>query len=233
MANESLVTLLVGKVDGNNQTISFINTKKPETQKTIDLFTSPTTVLDTQIVSIASSINTLKTDIVTLATNAYSVGCGTTSTYAATYFPDVVRTYVANISTSTYNGSDPYGNTSSSLSSNNLGIGTLLVYSQNDTSQSGIGSVATNINTCYRAKSLIPLIACVSGECVSYAASITDKQNQLTTLTAQLQALVSNSNNLRNERLDYELERYSQNQSVLYLTNRNIGINTAINVLKY
>ncbi len=232
MANETLVNLLSGKLEGNAQTISFINTKKPETQTTIDLFTSPTKTLDTQIVSIASSINTLKTEIVTLASGAYSVGCGTTGG-SSIYYPDVVRTYVANISTSTYNGNDPYGNTSSSLSSNNLGIGTLLVYSQNDSTQSGIGSLYNNINTCYRAKSLIPLVACVSGECVSYAASITNKQNQLTSLTAELQSLVRNSNNLRNERLDYELERYSQNQSILYLTNRNIGINTAINLLRY
>ena len=232
MANETLINLLNGKYVGNNETISFINNRKPDTQSNIDLFTTPTKTLDTQIVSIASSINTLKTEIITLASGAYSVGCGTTGGVTA-YYPDVVRTYVANISTSTYNGNDPYGNSFSSLSSTNLGIGTLLVYTQNDSSQSGIGSLYANINTCYRAKSLIPLVACVSGECVAYAASITDKQNQVTSLTSQLQSLLSQTNNLRNERLDYELERYSQNQSILYLTNRNIGINTAIQILRY
>lgn len=232
MANEKLVNLLSGKYDGNNQTISFINSKKPETQTTIDLFTTPTTILDTQIVSIASSINTLKTEIIALSTGAYSVGCGTITGVTA-YYPDVVRTFVANLSSSSYNGNDPYGNSSSSLSSNNLGIGTLLVYTQNDSTQSGIGSLYANINTCYRAKTLIPLVACVTGECVAYAASITDRQNQVTSLVSQLQSLLSSSNGLRNERLDYELERYSQNQSVLYLTNRNVGINTAINILKY
>lgn len=230
MANEELINVLKEKREGHNETISYMNKTKPDNQKIIDYFTSPTRQIDNQIIPIVSNINTLKTEIVSLAAGAYAVGCGTTGG-ATTVYPDVVRNYVANLSSATYDGNSPYGSTASSLSSSNVGIGTLLVYTQNDSSQSGIGSLYASVNTCFRPKSLIPLVACVSGECVSFAASITTRQNQITQLVSQVVSLVSNTNGLRRERLEYELQRYSFNQSILYFNNRNTQIEGTINFL--
>ncbi len=230
MANEPLINVLKEKNAGNTQTISYMNQVKPETQTVIDYFTTPTKNLDNQIVPIVSQINTLKAEIVSLAAGAYAVGCGTTGG-ATTVYPDVVRNFVANLSSDSYSGNDPYGTTSSALSSSNVGIGTLLVYTQNDSSQSGIGSLYASINSCFRPKTLIPLVACVSGECVSFASSITTRQNQITVLASQIVSLVSNSNSLRRERIDYEIQRYSYNQSIVYLTSRNSQINSTITIL--
>ncbi len=230
MANEPLINVLKEKNAGNTQTISYMNQVKPETQTVIDYFTTPTKNLDNQIVPIVSQINTLKAEIVSLAAGAYAVGCGTTGGSTIVY-PDVVRNFVANLSSDSYSGNDPYGTTSSALSSSNVGIGTLLVYTQNDSSQSGIGSLYASINSCFRPKTLIPLVACVSGECVSFASSITTRQNQITVLASQIVSLVSNSNSLRRERIDYEIQRYSYNQSIVYLTSRNSQINSTITIL--
>ncbi len=230
MANEPLINVLKEKNAGNTQTISYMNQVKPETQTIIDYFTTPTKNLDNQIVPIVSQINTLKAEIVSLAAGAYAVGCGTTGGSTIVY-PDVVRNFVANLSSDSYSGNDPYGTTSSALSSSNVGIGTLLVYTQNDSSQSGIGSLYASINSCFRPKTLIPLVACVSGECVSFASSITTRQNQITVLASQIVSLVSNSNSLRRERIDYEIQRYSYNQSIVYLTSRNSQINSTITIL--
>ncbi len=230
MANEPLINVLKEKNAGNTQTISYMNQVKPETQTIIDYFTTPTKNVDNQIVPIVSQINTLKAEIVSLAAGAYAVGCGTTGGSTIVY-PDVVRNFVANLSSDSYSGNDPYGTTSSALSSSNVGIGTLLVYTQNDSSQSGIGSLYASINSCFRPKTLIPLVACVSGECVSFASSITTRQNQITVLASQIVSLVSNSNSLRRERIDYEIQRYSYNQSIVYLTSRNNQINSTITIL--
>jgi hypothetical protein len=170
----------------------------------------------------AASIVTLQNEVVTLSTSAFAVGCGTTGG-VTNIFPDTVKNHRYNLCTSSYDGNSPYDVTISTLSLSNAGIGTLLVYTQNDTSQSGIGSLFGTINTCFR-----PASGCNSGVCAGFAASITAKQTEITTLRTQLTDLVSSSNKIKGERVDYEIQRYGENYSIRILGEENTRISLAI-----
>lgn len=222
--SEQLTDLLSGKIEGNNSSIDILAERRPGIQTNIDLFSPVCNTIDSQIVSIAASIVTIQTEIVGLSTNAYAVGCGTTGG-ATTIFPDTVRNYSYNISTQSYDGDSPYDVNIAFLNTGNVGFGTLLVYTQNDSSQSGIGTLYDDIGVCYR-------IPCTSGNCVSFASSITEKQNQLTILRNQLTSLVTSSNNVKTERVDYEIERYAGNYTIRILTEENTRISTAITTIK-
>lgn len=221
-----LTDLLSQKSVGNTQSISALTDRNPKVQTNIDLFTPICNNVDTQIVAIAASIVTLQTEIVTLSTNAYAVGCGTT-VGVSTVYPDVVRTYKYNLCTSTYDGTAPYEITVSTLNSGNIGVGTFLIYTQNDSSQIGIGSSFGSVGTCYRA-----LDGCTSGVCASYASSISTRQSQLVTLRNQLSTLVSSSNKVKRERIDYEIERFSNNYTIRILTEENTRISAAITTIQ-
>ncbi len=222
--SEQLTNLLSGKIEGNSSSIEVLTERRPGIQTNINLFSPVCNTIDSQIVSIAASIVTIQTEIVGLSTNAYAVGCGTTAG-ATTVFPDTVRNYSYNISTQSYDGDSPYDVNIAFLNSGNVGFGTLLVYTQNDSSQSGIGTLYDDIGVCYRTP-------CTSGNCVSFASSITEKQNQLTILRNQLTSLVTSSNNVKTERVDYEIERYAGNYTIRILTEENTRISTAITTIK-
>lgn len=216
--------ILRKKVSTNEYSITVIQGNKPETQTNIDYFSSPSEKVDTKILSITSQINSLQTQIVGLSTSAYAVGCGTTAG-ATTLYPDVVRTYTENMSSSTYSGDSPFSSSSALLGSSNIGVGTYLVYSQSDSSQTGIGTLYGTIDTCFRTP-------CTSGVCVSFAASITTLQSQITTLRTQLTTLVSDSNKIKTERREYQIERYAQNSSIRILGEQNSRINSAITAIE-
>ena len=222
--SEQLTNLLTGKIQGNNDSIDVLAERRPGIQTNIDLFSPVCNTIDSQIVSIAASIVTIQTEIVGLSTNAYAVGCGTTAG-ATTVFPDTVRNYSYNISTQSYDGDSPYDVNIAFLNSGNVGFGTLLIHTQNDSSQSGIGTLYADVGVCYR-------IPCTSGNCVSFASSITQKQSQLTSLRNQLTSLVTSSNSVKGERVDYEIERYAGNYTIRILTEENTRISTAITTIK-
>lgn len=221
-----LTNLLSQKSFGNSDSIGILTARNPEVQKKIDLFSPVCLSIDSQIVSIAASIVSLQTEIVSLSTSAYAVGCGTTSG-ATTIYPDIVKTYKYNLCTSTYNGDSPYDITISTLNSGNTGIGTLLVYTQNDNSQIGIGTSYGSVNTCFRAAQ-----GCTSGVCASFASSISTKQNQIIILQSRLSDLVTSSNKVKRERVDFEIERFGNNYSIRILTEENTRIAEAITTIQ-
>jgi len=212
-----LSEILSEKLSANTDAISFLNESKGESQESIESFSPPCTNIDKKIVSIAASIVVLQTEIVSLSQNAYAVGCGTT-VGVSTVFPDVVRVYSENMSSPTYNGEDPFDSTSTFLVTSNVGIGTWLVYTQNDSTQSGIGSLYGNLSSCYR-------IPCTSSVCVSHASSITSKQSQIVSLRSELTSLITSSNQIKTERREYEFERYGQNFTIKDLQEENTRSN--------
>lgn len=222
--SEALVNLLSGNIEGNVESINVLAERRPGIQTNINLFSPLCTSLDTQIVAIAASIVTIQTEIVNLSTSAYAVGCGTTAG-ASTVYPDTVRTFSYNLCTESYDGDAPYDVNKSFLNSGNVGFGTFLVYTQNDSTQSGIGSLYGSIGNCFR-------IPCTSGNCVSFASSITAKQNQLTILRDALVGIVTSSIQLKREREDYEIQRYGTNYTIRVLREENTRISAAITTVQ-
>ncbi len=220
-----LTDLLSNKISGNKSSIDALNEIKPGIQTNINLFSPICVNIDTQIVAIASSIVTLQNQVANLYADAYAVGCGTTGG-SSTIYPDTVKTYSYNLCTENYDGTAPYDVTSSLLSSGNVGVGTYLLYTQNDSSQSGIGTLYVGIDSCNR-----PLGGCTSGVCASYASSITSRQNQIVTLRNQLADLISSSNKVKTERSEYEIQRYGNNYTIKILTDENTRISLAITTI--
>jgi hypothetical protein len=221
-----LIGILNDKKNGNADAITILSDRTPGNQKNVDLFLPVCINVDTQIVSIAASIVTLQNEIVTLASAAYAVGCGSTGA-ATVVYPDIVRAYSYNLTSPSYSGDSPYDITSVVLNPSNVGIGTLLVYTQNDSSQSGIGSLYSNVGTC---RTTFP--GCVSGTCISYASSITSKQSQITTLRSQLPNLISSSNKVKAERVEYEIQRYADTYTIRILGEENTRISLAITTIQ-
>jgi hypothetical protein len=222
--SEALINLLSGNIGGNIESIDVLVERRPGIQTNVNLFSSLCNSLDTQIVAIAASIVNIQTEIVNLSTSAYAVGCGTTAG-ASTIYPDTVRSYSYNLCNESYDGDAPYDVTVSFLNSGNVGFGTFLVYTQNDITQTGIGSLYGSIGNCFRTP-------CTSGNCVAFASSITEKQNQLTTLRGQLVGIVTSSKQLKREREEYEIERYGTNYTIRILREENIRISAAITTVQ-
>ena len=146
-----LIDNLQNKIKNNENALSYVAEETPKTQADIDLFGPTCVKLDSDIVSLVSQINSLKSQIVVLSTNAFSVGCGTT-VGVTNIFPDSIVAKTPNYSTSTYDGNDPYGNTNNTLTVSNVGIGSFILYTQSDSSQTGIGSLFADVGNCYRSQ---------------------------------------------------------------------------------
>ena len=213
-----LTNILSNKITDNTESIEELREKLPDVQRNIDLFSSVCQSVDNQILSITNSIITLENEIVVLHTNAYAVGCGTT-TGMTTMYPDSVTVESYNISSGDYSGEDPYDVNSESISSSNVGLGTFMIHVANDSSKSGIGILYGDIGNCYTPP---------CGDCASFSASITAKQNQIVTLRNQLTPLITDVNKIKRERVDYEIEKYGYNYVINDVTKENRRIGTAI-----
>ncbi len=214
-----LTNLLTDKITENIDSSNTLIERVPDIQKNVDLFGGVCTTVDAQILPIINNIVTLQNEIVVLSTNAYAVGCGTTAGQSTVY-PDTATIQSFNISSKNYSGDDPYDVNSESLSSSNVGFGTFTIHTQNDSSSGSLGILYGDIGTCYRT---FPLTC---GDCASFAASIAAKQTQIATLRNQIPTLVSDTNKVKRERLEYEMERYGHNYAIdqIEKENRRIGI---------
>jgi len=222
--SDKLIKKLNDRVSSNKTAIGFIEAEIPKYEETIGEFTEITIPIENKIISVASSINSLQQQIVSVATNAYNVGCGTTAG-ATTVYPDTVKTHSENLSSGSYDGLDPFGGqTSSVLSSSNVGVGTFLVFTQNDSSQTGLGTLYGTIESCFR-------IPCTGSDCVDYNTQIVSLQSQITTLRGQLPSNITNVNSIRTEKKNSEIERYGQKRGVAALKERNSEMESAINTI--
>ena len=137
--SDKLIKKLNDRVSSNKTAIGFIEAELPKYEETIGEFTEITIPIENKIISVASSINSLQQQIVSIATSAYNVGCGTT-VGATIVYPDTVKNHSENVNSPSYDGLDPFGGqTTPLLSSSNVGFGTFLVFTQNDSSQAGLG----------------------------------------------------------------------------------------------
>lgn len=224
-----LIDNLEQKKKNNENAIEYVAQEKPNAEAEIELFSPSLVKVDSDIVSLVSEINDLKAEIVVLSLNAFNVGCGTTVA-ATTVYPDRVISKTPNYSSSSYSGTDPYANTDNTLGSSNVGIGSFLIYNQDDTSQVGLGTLFADTGACYRNIVIPPL--CDVSVCVSHASSITVLQNRIDVLQAQVSNLVPKSNAIKEQRSESEITRYGYNQTSRLLTEKNAQIDLAIKTIK-
>ena len=75
---ETLKAVFAESTRDNNGFIADANNDNIDIAPIIESFTPSCEGFDRRIVALASSINSIKSEIVVLYTNAYDVGCGTT-----------------------------------------------------------------------------------------------------------------------------------------------------------
>ena len=222
--SEKLVKKLNDKISSNKSAVGFIEAEIPKYEETIGEFIEITIPIENKIISVASSINSLQQQIVSIATSAFNVGCGTTAG-ATIVYPDTVKTHNENVTSPSYDGFDPFGGqTSSVLSSSNVGIGTFLVFTQNDSSQTGLGTLYGTIGSCFATP-------CTGSVCIDYNSQITSLQSQIVTLRGQLPSEITKVNSIRTEKKNSEIERYGQKRGAAALKQRNSEMESAVNTI--
>jgi hypothetical protein len=222
--SDKLIKKLNDRISSNKTAIGFIEAEIPKYEETINDYSEITNPTENKIISVASSINSLQQQIVSIATSAFNVGCGTT-VGASIVYPDTVKTHNENVTSSSYDGLDPFGGkTSSVLSSSNVGIGTFLSFTQNDSSQAGLGTLYGTMEACFR-------IPCFISTCITFSSQITSLQSQIVTLRNQLPSEITKVNDVRTEKRNSEIERYGQKRGVASLKERNAEMESAINTI--
>ena len=101
-----------------------------------------------------------------------------------------------------------------------------MVYIQDDSSQSGIGTLYASVSSCNNS-----LLGCNSTVCTGYASSITALESQITPLRAQLPNKISDSNAIKAERRHSQTERYGQKNGMATLNERNGEMKSVIEVI--
>jgi hypothetical protein len=218
----NLIKLFNGSISGNLESIADSETKIKEIQPIIDDFDPSCKGLDAKIVSLVGNINTLKTEIVTLYSNAYAVGCGTT-VGATDINQDTAIDSSYYLSSSSYDSDEPYEINNVPLTSSNVGFGTFVIYTKNNP-QSGIGSAYASVGSCFGG-------GCVSANCTNFASQIAIKESQVTILQSELDDLVPSVNSLKTERVDYQVIRWADKYSIRTLKEENQRIRIALGIL--
>lgn len=181
-------------------------------QEVIENYNAPIQKLDNRILEINNQITDLKNNILTIGQNASNAGCGTTSSFVS------VASSTINCKVYSLSGTNPFSESTQTLSSSNLGIGVL-----NSITTVSIGTYYSGISSCYA----VGCSGAPGGSCVAAAASITYFENQIPPLITERDNLIIKVNFLKDARLQYELQNYAYNQSKSQI-NTSIGISNSI-----
>ena len=179
----------------------------------IENYKYPIEKLDTKILELNTQITNLRNNILTIGQQASAAGCGTTASSVTVTAPSVSCKIYA------FSGTNPFSESTQTLSSSNLGIGVA-----NNIGSVTLGTYNSGITSCYAVGfcSSAP-----GGSCVAAATSITYFENQIPPLVTQRDNLITKVNFLKNARVDYELQNYAYNQSKTQI-NAAIGISSTI-----
>jgi hypothetical protein len=182
-------------------------------EEVIENYNYPIEKLDNRIVELNTQIANLKTQILTIGQNASTAGCGTTAAPFVSVASSTVNCKVYSLS-----GTNPFAESTQTLSSSNLGIGV-----SNSIITVSIGTYHADLSTCNE----INCSGAPGGSCVAAAASITTLSNQIGPLVTERDDLIVKVNFLKDARLQYELQNYAYNQSKSQI-NTSIGISSSI-----
>ena len=169
----------------------------------IDSYSPATKGLDTEVLRINGLIQDLQVQILDLYTGAAAVGCATyggdDETPVVVVMQDQVRRY-----NWSFSGDNPFAESNSVMTSSHIGMGTYT------------GITTTGIGTFYFLRTT-GLGDDETTECSGYASSVTSLEAQITTLRAQRDPIQQAVNNLKEDRAEYELQRYGYDNSISQL----------------
>ena len=195
----------------------------PPLQERIDDYTPFTRNIDNRLVTIASNITTLKTEIKNLIVQAVgntdeNPGCGTLTGLCTVYgggistclagyeqlTDDLFQVRVQNMSSRSYFGIEPAQHSTSTLSSSNVGIGSFNILTKDG--GSGIGFTVTISS---------------SGACATYYNQVTSKFGEIDTLRSEADELISTINVAKRERSTLQMQRWGNLWQNNEFTNNN------------
>jgi hypothetical protein len=171
----------------------------------IQNYNVPIEKLDSKIVEINTQIANYQSQILSLGQQANAVGCGT-EFWSVGFTSVTVVQDVTNYKGYTYSGRNPFEQISGQLTSSNAGIGT-----EDYITQPGIGTYYEPIEIC------LSIFTCSNEICSGYATSIANLQAQIEILRDQRDPLIEKVNTLKNNRSDFQLQKYSYDESEVRL----------------
>lgn len=223
---ETLKGVFAESIRENTGFIQDLNEDLIEIEPIIESFTPSCEGFDTKIVSLASSINSIKSEIVVLHTNAYNVGCGTT-VGISTMRQDTLLNLSYKISDENYVDPDhsdfdlpvnnPYDVVSIALTSGNVGYGTFSKHVPDDPT-TGIGTLYASIGS-------------GGPSCPSFATQIAAKETEITSLRNELVSLATKVNAIKEERVPYHYRRFRDKVDIIELNAKNARLNIAAEAL--
>ena len=182
----------------------------------INRFSPAAQGLDERILSINVQINSHQTDLFNLYTGATLAGCTTYTMGVYDSLRDDVRGYTYDFTSPTYNGTTPFDESNTLITSANIGFGTY----------TGITQVSLGTFFGYYNNT-------ESGtDCAGYAASITTAENNITSLRTQRDAIRTPQNGLKESRMEYEVQRYGFSRSKKEIDDSIVVDNSVIDVLQ-
>ena len=160
----------------------------------INRFDPATQGIDERILSINAQINSNQTDLFNLYTGATQAGCTTHTIPMYDALRDDVRGYTYEFASPTYNGTTPFDESNTLITSANIGFGTY----------TGITQVSLGTFFGYDSTEV---------GCAGFAASITTAENNVSSLRTQRDAIRTSQNGLKESRMEYQIQRYGYSRS--------------------
>jgi len=158
--------------------------------------------LDSQIVSVNNDIKGLQTLVLSTAQQAIAVGCGT-GTYVPGFTTVTVYHDVVKYEGYDYSGQNPFNADNGQINNNNVGLGTY-----NYVTQVAIGTYYGPINLCNP-----EAFSCNSTNCQNFSNTIDNLNIEINSLRSDRNAIISDVNVLKEERIKYELQDYAYRRS--------------------
>jgi chromosome segregation ATPase len=227
------ISSLNDKISENNLAIDSLTPLISPVEDKIDDFLPSIKAFDNQIIAITAQIQAKQAQIVSIGATAQSVvGCGTTTT--TTVVGDLLQANTWNINTSSYNGDQPYGNiTATTLTTNNSGIGSFNVYTNNGGASLGTYYSLTGPGylTGTNGITTVTPTASDNATCTACKNAIATLESEITTLRSQASALITTANTLKGERTEVEVRRYGLRKGIEQLQADTTRISSVLTIL--
>jgi hypothetical protein len=175
-------------------------------QETLQYFNEPIEKIDKKIIEINNKIVGLQNTILDVGQTANSCGCGGGvgfSTLGVSFFVGL-NTITVTADTIPYRGysftsPNPFSEISGTLISSNVGIGT-----EDLVGSTSLGVYYGNVGV---ARTTLPICPGVTN-CTGYATSISNLDNQVTSLQTERNDLITKVNYLKKERTRFQVRKY-------------------------